>query len=329
MTQVSAPRRVSVVIRTLNESRHLPDLLRGIRDQEVQDTHVETVLVDSGSTDGTLEIAEDFGARIVHIRKEDFSFGRSLNYGCDAATGDALVMVSGHCIPVDRHWIKRLVAPLGKDGIAYAYGGQHGGPDTRFSEKRIFAKYFPDTDHLPQEGFFCNNANSALLKSVWSKHAFDEQLTGLEDMHLAKVLVENGHRIGYVAGAAVYHLHDESWAQVRRRFEREAIALQRIMPEVHLSRADVLRYFLGAVLHDFGSALNERCFRQKAAEILTYRFMQFTGSYRGNHSQRLKASEMKEQYFYPSRRAQSSIKQGNQDGQWKTTYRGAAADEGK
>lgn len=329
MSEQASLSKASVVIRTLNESRHLPDLLRGIQRQHSPGLDIETVLVDSGSTDGTLEIAAEFGARIVQIHKDDFSFGRSLNYGCDAATGQALVMVSGHCIPVDEHWISRLLAPLGRDGIVYTYGGQRGNEATRYSERRIFAKYFPEDDHLPQHGFFCNNANSALLKSVWVKYPFDEQLTGLEDMHLAKQLVDAGHRIGYVARAAVLHLHDETWAQVRRRFEREAIALQRIMPEVHLTRADVARYFLGAALHDFGSALNDRCFRRKAAEIIAYRFMQFSGSYRGNHSQRLKASEMKEQYFYPSRKAQSQLNQGNHDGQWKATHHRAAADEGK
>jgi len=321
--------RVSIVIRTLNESRHLPELIRGIQRQIAPGLDIETILVDSGSTDGTLAIAAEFGIRIVHIRKEDFSFGRSLNYGCNAATGQALVMVSGHCIPVDEHWIAKLVAPLGQDHIGYTYGGQRGNQDTRYSERKIFAKYFPADDHLPQQGFFCNNANSALLKAAWAAHPFDEELTGLEDMHMAKALLAAGYRVGYVAQAAVLHLHDESWSQVRRRFERESIALQRIMPEVHLTRADLTRYFFGAVLHDFGAAINERCFRRKAAEIIAYRFMQFTGSYRGNHSQRVLASEMKEQYFYPNRKPQSQFKTGNQNEQWKRPNRGAAADEGK
>ena len=47
---------------------------------------------------------------------------------------------------------------------------------------------------MPQGGFFCNNANAALLKAVWEEHPFDEELTGLEDMHLAKKLTENGYR---------------------------------------------------------------------------------------------------------------------------------------
>ena len=290
--------KASVVIRTYNEQRYLPELLAAIRDQRTDFEH-ETVLVDSGSTDRTVKIASEFGCRIEHIAKQDFSFGRSLNIGCRVARGECLVFVSGHCIPSDDQWLARLVDPLGRDSIAYTYGGQRGNGESRFSECQIFGKYFPTESRLPQEGFYCNNANAALLRSAWQQHQFNEDLTGLEDMHLSKRIVEHGLKIGYVADAAVYHLHDETWAQIRRRFEREAIALQHIMPEIHLSAADILRYFSSAVLLDLGSALQKRMLRRLAGEILMYRLMQFWGSYRGNHMHRKISHARKEQYFYP------------------------------
>lgn len=292
--------KVSVVIRTYNEQRYLAELLEGIRAQELDGRELEVVLVDSGSTDRTLEIAARFGVRIVPIPKEDFSFGRSLNVGCAAATGDALVFVSGHCIPASRRWIAELVAPLGRDAVAYTYGGQLGNETSHFSECQIFAKYFPPgCTKLPQDGFYCNNANAALLRAVWAEHRFDEELTGLEDMQLAKRLLAQGRRVGYVAAAAVYHLHSETWQQVGRRFEREAIALQNIMPEVHLSPVDVVRYFVSAVFLDMGEALRQKCWGRHAVAIVTYRFQQFTGAYRGNHLRRRLSREIKEGYFYP------------------------------
>lgn len=291
---------VSIVIRTLNEAEHLPALLAGIAQQSYAGGAIETVLVDSGSTDGTLEIAERFGAHIIHIKREDFSFGRSLNMGCDAATGDALVFVSGHCIPLDPFWIANLVGPLGAGIAAYSYGRQVGGETTKFSESRIFAKYFPKESKIPQQGFFCNNANAAILKRDWEKFRFDEQLTGLEDMHLAKQLVGAGRAVAYIAEAPVNHLHNESWPQVKRRFEREAIALQQIMPEVHVSFVDFLRYTAAAILLDFGAALEERRLRKVAMDIMRYRTMQFWGSYRGSHITRQLSRKARENYFYPS-----------------------------
>jgi len=290
---------ISVVIRTLNEARHLPDLLQSIRDQQLGGHSAEVVLVDSGSTDRTLKIAEDFGCRIVHIRKDEFSFGRSLNLGCRAAGGAAFAFVSGHCVPVDRHWLARLVAPLGQDGIAYTYGRQCGGQTTHFSEHQIFAKYFPARSQLPQEGFYCNNANSALLVAAWRETPFDEELTGLEDMHLAKQLTLRGLKVGYVADAGVYHLHDESWRQVKRRFEREAIALQRIMPEVQLGLVDVTRYAASATLLDWGAALQERKLGRTLVDVVRYRACQFWGAYRGNRAHRQLSRQTKERYYYP------------------------------
>lgn len=291
--------KISVVIRTLNESKHLGTLLQGIQDQQLGEHTVETVIVDSGSTDGTLDIARRFPVQIVGIKKEDFSFGRSLNVGCEAASGDVLVFVSGHCVPVNPHWLAELVQPIADGVCVYAYGRQVGDDSSHFSECQIFAKYFPAQDKLPQEGFYCNNANSALRRDIWAEHPFDEELTGLEDMHLAKRLVAQGHKLGYTSRSSVYHLHSESWSQVRRRFEREAIALQYIMPEVQLGLTDVMRYFFSALLLDLGAALQQRQARAKFFDILRYRFNQFRGAYTGNHRQRRLSREVKEAYFYP------------------------------
>lgn len=291
--------KASIVIRTYNEGKHIGALLKAIMDQEWNPEDREIVVVDSGSTDGTLQIAQCFPVRVVHIRKEDFSFGRSLNMGCAAATGEALVFVSGHCIPVTGSWLGDLVAPLGRDGVVYTYGGQIGNGESYFSECQIFAKYFPPESRIPQDGYFCNNANSALLRSVWASRPFHEGLTGLEDMHLAKQLVGAGHRIGYVANAAVFHLHDETWAQIKRRFEREAIALQDIMPEVHLSFLDFVRYWLSAVSLDLHAAARGRALLDKAPEIVLYRLMQYWGAYRGNHIHRAMSKRRKEAYYYP------------------------------
>lgn len=292
--------RVSIIIRTLNEARHLGDLLTMVARQHVGGFEPEVVLIDSGSTDGTLEIARAHGARITTITKQEFSFGRSLNRGCAFATGEILVFISGHCVPVDEHWLAALCQPLAEGRASYAYGRQIGDDDSNYSERRIFAKYFPDRSAIPQEGFFCNNANSALLRPVWEAHPFDEELTGLEDMELARRLVHAGHRIGYVAEAPVFHHHRESWAQVRRRFEREALALRSIMPEVQLSRLDVLRYLASSTFGDWRAAARNGISSTSRLDMLRYRWNQFAGSYKGNHEHRRLSQRAKEKFFYPN-----------------------------
>ena len=290
---------VSLVIRTLNEEVYLKELLSAIVNQKLDGFDLEIVIIDSGSTDATLSIAESFSARITHISKEEFTFGRSLNMGSDFADGDILVYVSGHCIPSTNQWLCNLVKPI-LDGIAqYTYGRQIGRDTTKYSERKIFNKYFPPMSKIPQSDFFCNNANSAIARDTWSKFKFNEQVTGLEDMELSKRLCEQGGKVAYVAEACVFHIHDEQWGQTRRRYERESIALQVIMPEVHINLMDMIRYIWVSVVSDSQAALRERCFKKEFIGIVKFRLAQFTGSFRGNHEHRTLSNERKENYFYP------------------------------
>lgn len=289
----------SIVIRTYNEARYLPELLLSITEQTVPASEREVILVDSGSTDNTLDIAQRHDCRIVHIKQSEFSFGRSLNLGCDVAFGRNLVFISGHCVPTGRTWLSDLIAPLEAGEAAVTYGRQEGGPETKFSEHMLFAKYFPATDSPPPNEFFCNNANAAVRRDAWARHRFDESLTGLEDMHLARKLVQEGGRVRYVPTASVFHYHHETWRKVKTRYEREAIALQKIMPEVHVNTLDAFRYWMAGVFGDWARALAQKQFFRHALSVVCFRFCQYYGTWRGNHIHRQLSHKAKEKYFYP------------------------------
>ncbi len=292
------PIDVSIIIRTLNESLYLNELLVSIANQKVDSINYEVIVVDSGSTDGTLKIAEHHGCKIVKISRSEFSFGRALNFGCEAASGSVFAIISGHCVPNNDNWLHHLCNPILDGSVDYTYGRQIGGPDTCFSEQRIFTKYFQETTKLPQDGFYCNNANSALSMDSWYQHKFNENLTGLEDMELAQRITASGGRVGYIAEACVYHYHNETWPQVKKRFEREAIALQCIMPQVHVSFVDTLRYILISIIKDWLSA-KRLASKTKLAHILLYRWNQYWGAYKGNHQHRKLSHLEKDKYFYP------------------------------
>ena len=293
------PVRVSFIIRTLNEGLHLGSLLQGIKEQKIDDLEYEIILIDSGSTDRTLNIAESYNCHILHISRDEFSFGRSLNMGCEAASGDILVIISGHCVPADQNWLQNLCQPILDDVAEYTYGRQIGASESQFSECQIFSKYYPEKDNHLDHDFFCNNANAAIQRSAWEAHYFDEDITGLEDMELAKRLISNEGRVRYVPKSTVIHYHDENWAQVKRRFEREAIALKKIMPQVHVSRFDTIRYVFSSIFNDWRRAWQEKVWSDKALDIVLYRFNQYFGAYNGNHEHRELSRKEKEKYFFP------------------------------
>ncbi len=140
------PPETSIVIRTLNEGKHLEKLLIAITEQTYTDW--EIILVDSGSTDQTLQIAQKFTTNIYHMRKEDFTFGRSLNIGCDKATGKYLVFVSAHIYPLSNTWLNNLIKPLNDPQIGMVYGSQRVGPQNSIAEERSLLGNFINTSQI-------------------------------------------------------------------------------------------------------------------------------------------------------------------------------------
>ncbi|MFV2045684.1 MAG: glycosyltransferase family 2 protein, partial [Anaerolineales bacterium] len=247
--------RCSIVIRALNEGHHIGRLLTGIFQQTIRE--VEVIVVDSGSTDSTLAILGEYPVRVLTIAPQDFTFGRSLNLGCENAIGELIVIASAHVYPVFPDWIERLIEPLADPNVALAYGKQRGTADTHFSEAQHFAKLYPENSSQDQDGPFCNNANAAIRRELWLQHPYDEQLSGLEDLEWAMWAKADGYGVSYVAEAEVVHVHDETPRQVFNRYRREAIALKRLRPQENIGLLDFLRLFASNVGSDAQHAVRE------------------------------------------------------------------------
>jgi rhamnosyltransferase len=290
----------SLVIRAYNESAHLGRLLEGVSHQTVTD--VEVILVDSGSTDATVSIAESFGAKVVHIRPEEFTFGRSLNLGVQAATRELVVIASAHVYPVYPDWLESLLRPFEDEKVALTYGKQRGPDFAKFSEQQIFHQWYPDQSKPDQETAFCNNANAAIRKGLWEKHPYDESLTGLEDLAWAKWAKEQGHAISYVAEAEIIHVHNETPSGVYNRYRREAMALRKIYPEVHFNFYDFLRLTMTNILSDLWHAAREHVLLKNIASIFWFRFMQFHGTRMGHRETSLITPQLRETFYYARER---------------------------
>ncbi|PPE77204.1 family 2 glycosyl transferase [Kaistia algarum] len=293
--------RVSVVVRSYNESEHIGKLMRGLASQSHQD--YEVVLVDSGSTDDTVAIAESHGARIVRIDKSEFSFGRALNIGCAAAEGEILVFASAHVYPLRTDWIASLIAPFESPAIALTYGRQVGNSVSKFSEHQVFDAWFPAHSVARQASYFCNNANCAIRRSAWEERRYDETLTGLEDLAWAKLAQQQGGQIAYVAEAVIAHVHDETWARVRNRYRREAIALRRIESNIRVSFRDFLGLAAANIAEDIRRARKQRVLKREWRSILLFRFNQFYGTWRGQTTHTPIDAALRNRFYYPASQA--------------------------
>ncbi|RJG40888.1 glycosyltransferase family A protein [Mesorhizobium sp. DCY119] len=292
--------KLSIVIRSYNEQAHIGKLMTGISQQTLQP--FEVILVDSGSTDKTVEIALKMGARVVHIEKSEFTFGRALNVGCAAAQGDILVFASAHVYPEGRRWLENLIVPFADPRIALSYGKQRGGITNKYSEHRLFCKWFPRVSASPQTFYFCNNANCAIRRELWIENPYDETLTGLEDLAWAKRVMTLGWQIAYRADAGIVHIHDETWTNVRSRYRREAIAMKRIDPGQRLGLLEFARLLPEHIARDSYAAARDSVLHRKFFEIVLFRFNQLFGTWQGFRDRSDLSSELANRFYYPPRK---------------------------
>lgn len=270
----------SIVIRAFNEARHLPRLLDAIRHQVYQD--FEIIVVDSGSTDLTREIARRGADKVIEIESRDFTFGFSLNTGIQHCRGRFVVVVSAHAFPESEDWLNALITPLRQHGVAMVYGRQVGAPESKFAEVREFRRLFGTRRvvHTPRN-VFANNANSAVRKDLWERVPFDERLPGLEDIAWAKRWSEAGYDVVYEPAAVVCHVHEESWRQIWRRYHRESLAARWIGAKGRRHIPLELVSESAYMLRDIWSARHAGRPRDTVGEISRFRIYKAWGTIRG------------------------------------------------
>lgn len=291
----------SIIIRTYNEARHIRQLLDGIQQQTIQPAQI--ILVDSGSSDGTVEIATSYSAQnpveICHIDPQEFTFGRSLNLGISHAHSEVVVFASGHVYPVYPDWLERMLAPFQNKNVALVYGKQRGAAGSKFSEQQIFAHWYPDQSVANQPHPFCNNANAAIRRSRWEEHAYDESLSGLEDLEWGRWALDQGYNISYAAEAEIIHVHHETPAGVYNRYRREAMAFKRIYPQEGFHLWDFLRLSTSNIASDLWHAARQGKMLANLGSIFWFRWMQFWGTYQGYRQSGPLTWQLRRTFYYP------------------------------
>lgn len=297
LTAPAGKPKVSIIIRCCNEEQHIGRLLSGIMQQSMTD--FEIILVDSGSTDATLAIASRYPVNVVSIRREEFSFGRSLNMGCAAAKGEFLLIASAHVYPVYRDWIEQMIRPFGDPKTVLTYGKQRGNEVTKYSEHQIFAKWFPEESARIQDHPFCNNANAAVRRAAWEAMPYNEEITGLEDLDWAKQAMEQGMRISYNASAEIIHVHEETPRRIFNRYRREAIAFKKIFPREHFRFTDLIGMLMTNIASDYFHAIHDGVLLKNLFSIPVFRTMQFLGTHKGFAQHGPLSGRLKQTFYYP------------------------------
>jgi rhamnosyltransferase len=194
---------VSIIIRTKNEERWIGSCLRSVSQQDYP--NFEIILVDNESDDQTVKKAEQYDVKITHIEK--FLPGKAINQGIRESSGQIIVCLSGHCIPVANDWLSNLVRDLEDSNVGGVYGRQEPLSFSSDYDKRDLLTVFGLDKKVQRRDPFFHNANSAFQRSLWEEVPFDEETTNIEDRIWAKEILERGYEIHYEPDASVYHYH--------------------------------------------------------------------------------------------------------------------------
>jgi rhamnosyltransferase len=255
---------ISVVIPVKDGGEDLARCLKAISEQRLgEGENVEVVVVDSGSRDGSVELAHSHGAIVREIPPESFNHGASRNLGASLSSGDPLVFISQDAMPIDDGWLEALVRPLREDQqVGGVYGRQIANEDAAPPERYFLDfLYGPEprrqrvagTRELSMETTLFSNANGAIRRSLWEEFPFVENIIMSEDQDWSRRALLAGWTIAYEPRAAVRHSHAYTLSSAFRRFfdsgasaDRAYLAGER--ESAHVLRAAALRYARGEII---------------------------------------------------------------------------------
>lgn len=215
---------VNVVIRSFNEEDWIRSCLECVLHQDY--SNFEITVVDSGSTDATLEIVREYDAvRLVKIA--DYLPGKAINAGIDAQSESVeyVLLISAHCLPLGKTFIGDYVDLLeGNDTLAGAYGKQVPMPFTSPDDTRDLLNAFGPEFRIQSEDGFFHNANSMLRMTAVSQNPINSCVKHIEDRIWAEDVLASGWKIAYYPKAQVYHHHGLNQHGKNKSFRADGVS---------------------------------------------------------------------------------------------------------
>jgi rhamnosyltransferase len=226
--------RASAVIPVKDGSRYLPAVLEALRRQDVAGG-LEIVVLDSGSSDGSVEIARRGGARVLPVAPSAFDHGETRNLGAREAAGSTVLFLSQDAVPVGSDFARRLVSALEQEPrLAGAFARQvprddadpltrrdlaswvAGGAEARtvFVDDAAAFRARPPLERYHLSAF--DDVASAIRKEVLLAHPFRSTRFG-EDLEWGQRVLDAGYGLAYVPEAVAVHSHERTAVGLLRR----------------------------------------------------------------------------------------------------------------
>ncbi|MEA2282404.1 MAG: hypothetical protein QOK21_3011, partial [Solirubrobacteraceae bacterium] len=292
------------------------EVLTAVRAQRT-DRELELLIFDSGSTDGSLEIAERHGATLHRIPKAEFSHGGTRNRMMEVARGDHVAFITQDATPAHDGWLAALLAGFeAAPDVALTFGPHDPRPDASHMIKCEMERHFAvfgdggtriDVQRLERtpealaayRGFpgrwsFFSDVNGCVARWAWTQVPYRE-VPYAEDQLLGREMIEAGFAKVFHPEARVRHSHDYPPAQFLRRYFDEFRSLREVLDHVEVAHpVHTPQTVRGLVGHDKRwlrrQGVHGRALVRPLAVSLRHHTLRQTGAIVGTRADRLPAA---------------------------------------
>ena len=217
-------RLVSVIMRSFNEGWALRETLPALKAQRF--TNWELIVIDSGSTDGSVELIRAANpTHFIQIKPHEYNPSRVMNLGMDLSRSEFGIFLNADATPANADWLEPLVQALEDKHTAAVFGRQIPRPDCRAVYAHDYERCFGPGRESSQWQHFFSMVSSGLRKDIWSQRGFLEQMQYSEDDEYTRWCRAQGYRVAYCPDSVVVHSHNYTPQQAYKRSFGEAKAL--------------------------------------------------------------------------------------------------------
>lgn len=220
--------QISIIVLTLNEEKNIARCLENIFNQKTKYSF-EVIVIDSSSSDGTVDIVNQFPVKLKKILRSEFHHGGTRNLGAELSKGEYLVYLAGDAFPNSDHWLDSLINPFQNNELLCAvYGKQIPKLDCNpinkfrlswnYPDKKIF-KNQESISSLGHRNYFFSTVNCSIRRQSWNSIKFRGDIPIFEDTAFAKELINSGFTIFYEPSACVIHSHNLCIIDLIKRYK--------------------------------------------------------------------------------------------------------------
>ncbi len=272
--ELEAP-NTSVLILTRNEAENIGPCLDTVLAQKWP-SPLEIILIDSESSDRTVEIASRYPLKLYRLAKEAFHHSRTRNLAAELAQGEYLVYLAADALPRDENWLSALLRNFDHGRVGAVYGRHVPRRGASIERRDVLERMYGDKRlekcaatraELGYRYYHFSTVNCAIRKTAWQQTGFPPDMNVFEDVALAARILDAGWSIVYEPDAAVHHSHQFSATLLFRRYFDMGVVYRRLNIWNRTSKTMLLRDGLRSARAKLNLSQNHYSFSERSAGI--------------------------------------------------------------